>query len=45
MLGDCPIIGDIAVLDSLLHNMYITKDIYSVGGQKAVQDPSNWNYE
>ena len=45
VLGECPLIGDNAVLDRLLRNMGITEEIASVGGQKAVQDPANWTYE
>ena len=45
VLGDCLIIEDIAVLDSLLSNMYSTEEIASVGGKKAVQDPANWTYD
>ena len=45
VLGYCLLIKDIAVLDSLLSNMYSTEEIASVGGKKAVQDPANWTYD
>ena len=45
VLGNCPPIGDISVLDSRLRKKDITKEMASVGGQKAVQEPANWNGE
>ena len=43
--GDCPIIGYIYISDIWWLNMDITKEIASVGDQKAVQDSANWIYE
>ena len=45
VIGDCPIFGDIAVLDSLLRNMDITEEISSAGGWKSTQDTSNCTNE
>ena len=45
VIGDCRIIRDIDVLDILLRNMDITKEIDSLGGRKAVQYTAKWTNE
>ena len=42
MLTNCPLIGDIYILDNRLRNTDTTEEIVYVGGWKAVQDPANW---
>ena len=45
ILGYCPLIGDIDVLDSLFFKMDTTEEMAFVCGRKAVQDPANWTYD
>ena len=41
ILSNCPLIGDIAILESHLRKTETTAEMYLVGGKQAVQEPDN----